>query len=78
MKKNKIIGIAVASLGIVFSVGGAFALYTKSVGSVDFNIGAATHTSSTSTVTYKINGATSGNVAPSYLKSNGKNVNNVD
>lgn len=73
MKKNKIIGIAVASLGVLISFSSAFALYKKGVDPVGFGIGAATYTSSTDTVSYKINSASAPTVAPSYLKTDGTN-----
>lgn len=69
MKTNKIIGVSIATLGVAFSIGGAVALYTKPVGPVGFGIGAATYTSNTSIVTYKINNAAgTNNVAPTFYK----------
>ena len=66
MKKNKIIGIAIASLGILFSIGGAFALYTRAAENVTFHITPGVYTGSTSTVTYKINNNDGNPVAPVY------------
>ena len=74
MKKNKIIGALVGVFGVAISIGTAIALYTKPVGNLELGIGSATHTSSTSTVKYKINGKTSDEssvVAPSYYKTGG-------
>lgn len=66
MKSIKILGIAVATLGVAASIGGAVALYTKAATNTGFGIGAGTHTGSTSTVTYKINNAVSPTVTPVY------------
>ena len=71
MKKNKIIGIAIASAGILLSVGGAAALYVRAAQDTGFGIGAGTYHGSTGVVTYKINGNTSGNVAPQYWNTAG-------
>lgn len=71
MKKNKIIGIAVASAGILLSVGGAAALYTRAASPTGFGIGAGTYQGSDGTVTYKVNGNTSGKVAPQYWNNDG-------
>jgi len=68
MKKIKIIGIAVATLGIAASVGGAIALYTKSAEPVGFGIGAGSYSGKTGAVTYKVDGKTSGTVDPIYYK----------
>ena len=72
MKINKIVGIAVASLGIVFSVTTAAALYTKAATDTGFGIGAGNFVGSNGAVTYKINGATSGAVAPTYVSHDGE------
>ena len=71
MKKNKIIGIGIASLGVVISMGSAVALYTRAASSTGFNIGAGTYSGSTGVVTYKVNDNTSGSVAPQYWNSDG-------
>ena len=69
MKTSKIIGVGIATLGVVFSIGGAIALYTKTVAPVGFGIGGATYTSSTGTVTYTIGGVGgTGNVNPTFHK----------
>jgi hypothetical protein len=73
MKKNKIIGLTIASIGVLGSLGGAFALYTRAANNAQFGISAGTYTGSTSTVTYKLNGITSGNVTPTYLHTDGTN-----
>ena len=75
MKINKkLIGITVASLGMVFSIGGAIALYQTAADDVEFGISAGTYAGSSGSVTYKINN-TSGNsnVAPAFLRTNGTN-----
>ena len=71
MKKNKIIGIGIASLGVVISMGSAVALYTRAASSTGFNIGAGTYSGSTGTVTYKVNNNISGSVAPQYWNDTG-------
>jgi hypothetical protein len=68
MKKSKIIGALVGAFGVVVSVGTALALYTKAANNLEFTIGSATHTTSTSTVQYQINGSNSPTVNPSYYK----------
>ena len=73
MKKNKIFGIGIASLGVVFSIATAAALYVKSAQDTGFGIGAGEYVGSEGVVTYKINGNTSGSLAPSYLKTDGSN-----
>ena len=71
---KKLIGIGVASLGMVFSIGGAVALYTQAASNASFGISAGTYAGSSGTVTYKINDtAGASNVAPSYLRTNGTN-----
>ena len=71
---KKLIGLSVASLGALASIGGAFALYQQNAEPVSFGISAGTYAGSGGSVTYKINGA-GGNseVAPAYLRSNGTN-----
>lgn len=71
MKKNKIIGIAVASAGILLSVGGAAALYTRAANPTGFGIGAGQFHGATGTVTYMINNKTEGSVAPQYWSTSG-------
>ena len=73
MKKNKLLGIAIATLGVAISFGSAIALYTRAATNANFGISQGTYTGSTGTVTYKINGNTSGSIAPSYLKHDGTN-----
>lgn len=71
--KTKVIGILVASVGVVASFASAFALYTKEVGNVGFGIGAASYTS-TGTVNYTINGASgASNVAPTFFNTTDPN-----
>lgn len=72
--KSKLIGIGVASLGALLSIGGAFALYQQDAQNVEFGISAGTYAGSGGNVAYKINN-TGGNsvVAPQYLKTNGEN-----
>ena len=53
--KKKLIGIGVASLGVILSVGGAIALYQKAASNVEFGISAGAYAGSTGTITYKIN-----------------------
>ena len=71
--KKKLIGIAVASFGMILSVGSAVALYMNSADPASFGISQGTYEGSEGAITYKINGNTSGTVAPQYLKSNGEN-----
>ena len=73
MKINKkLIGIGVASFGILFSVGGAFALYQQSAQNVSFGISAGVYAGANGTVTYRINNhAGNSEVLPSYLKTDG-------
>ncbi len=73
MKINKkLIGISVASLGILFSVGGAVALYTQAAEEASFGISAGAYAGSGGLVTYKINNtAGNSNVAPNYLTAGG-------
>lgn len=75
MKINKkLIGIGVASFGILFSIGGAFALYQQAATDAQFGISAGTYAGSSGTVTYKINNTSgSATVAPAYLTSGGAN-----
>ncbi len=72
--KSKLIGIGVASLGALLSIGGAFALYQQNADDVQFGISAGTYAGSGGSVTYKINNTEgNSNVAPQYLKTNGEN-----
>lgn len=75
MKINKkLIGIGVASFGILFSIGGAFALYQQAATNAQFGISAGAYAGSGGTVTYKINDTTgNSNIAPTYLRANGTN-----
>ena len=69
---KKLIGIAVASLGMVFSIGGAIALYQTAADPASFGISAGAYAGSGGTVTYKINN-TAGNSAlnPIYMNTLG-------
>jgi hypothetical protein len=71
--KKKLIGIAVASFGMILSVGSAIALYVPAADPASFGIGQGTYEGSEGAITYKINGNTSGTVAPQYLKGDGTN-----
>ena len=75
MKINKkLIGISIASLGALLSIGGAFALYQQSASNVEFGISAGTYAGSDGAVTYKLNGAAGASeAAPSYLTELGAN-----
>lgn len=73
MKKNKIIGLVVAAAGVVASISAASALYiNKAAQDTGFGIGAKWQ-GLEGTITYKVNGETSGTVTPSYLKGDGTN-----
>lgn len=71
--KKKIIGISVAAFGVLLSIGGAVALYQRAAEDTGFGISQGTYEGSEGAITYKVNGATSGTLNPSYLKSNGEN-----
>ena len=73
MKINKkLIGIGVASFGILFSIGGAFALYQQAAQNASFGISAGTYAGANGTVTYRINNhAGNSEVTPKYLKTDG-------
>ena len=71
--KKKLIGIAVASFGMILSVGSAIALYVQNCDPASFGIGQGTYEGSEGVITYKINGNTSGVVLPQYLKTDGTN-----
>ena len=72
---KKLIGIGVASLGMVFSIGGAIALYQQAAQQAQFGISAGAYAGSGGTVTYKINNTTGESIvaAPSYLTNEGQN-----
>lgn len=70
---KKVIGIGIASLGMLFSIGGAVALYTTAAEDAHFGISAGAYAGSGGSVTYKINDASgNSNVAPSYLTTGGE------
>ena len=70
--KKKLIGISVATLGILLSVGSAIALYTKAAENTGFGISAGTYAGSTGTITYKINNNTGvSTAAPVYYDGEG-------
>lgn len=70
---KKVIGIGVASLGMLLSIGGAVALYTTAAEDASFGISAGAYAGSGGSVTYKINDAAgNSNVAPAYLTSGGE------
>ena len=71
--KKKLIGISVATIGVLLSVGSAIALYTKAATDTSIGISQGTYEGSEGLITYKINGNTNGTVAPQYLKTDGTN-----
>ena len=72
--KKKIIGISVATFGVLLSIGGAIALYQQAAEDAGFGISAGTYAGSSGSVAYKINNQSgASNVAPSYLKTDGTN-----
>ena len=71
--KKKLIGISVASLGMLLSIGGAIALYTRAAEDTGFGISQGTYEGSTGAITYTVNGNTSGTVSPTYLTTGGAN-----
>lgn len=75
MKINKkLLGIGVASIGALISIGGAFALYQQDANEVQIGISAGTYAGLTGSVTYKLNGAAgNSNVDPQYLTALGAN-----
>lgn len=73
MKKYKLIGIAVASFGLITCVGGAIALYKTTAHDTGFGIGAGTYHGAEGVVTYKINNSVSGAIAPQYWNTDGSN-----
>ena len=79
MKMNKkVIGILVASVGVLGSIGGAVALYTQAADNVNFGITAGAYAGLSGTVDYKVNNnAGASNVAPSYLNTAGNDDSGV-
>ena len=73
MKKNKLIGIGIATFGVLLSFGSAIALYQQPVANVGFGIGAATYTSSNGVVTYTIGGVANKTVNPTFWRKNATN-----
>ena len=70
--KKKLIGISVATIGVLLSVGSAIALYTKEASNVEFGISAGAYAGAEGAITYKINNTAGAvNVAPQYYKLNG-------
>lgn len=69
--KKKLIGISVATIGVLLSVGSAIALYTKAATDTSIGISQGTYEGSEGLITYKINGNTSGTVTPTYRKAAG-------
>lgn len=70
-KLNKILGIAVATLGVAGSIGLASALYVTGASDVSMNIG-ATYEETVGSITYKMNNtSSSGMVAPEYVSTDG-------
>lgn len=70
--KKKLIGISVATVGVVLSIGSAIALYTKAANNTSFGISAGAYSESSGAITYKINGVGgSSTVAPQYYKATG-------
>lgn len=70
--KKKLIGIGVASLGVILSVGGAIALYQKAASNVEFGISAGAYAGSTGTINYKINNQVNNSVVdPEFCDSLG-------
>ena len=65
MKKNKLIGLVVATAGVVASFAAAAALYTKNADAIEFGIGAK-YEGKEGYITYKVNNSVSGTVAPKY------------
>ena len=71
---KKLIGIGVASLGMIFSIGGAIALYQQAAENTGFGISAGAYAGSGGTVTYKINGASGASTLnPTYMTTGGEN-----
>ena len=71
MEKRKILGITIASLGLVVSVGTAVALYKTNAQDAGFGISQGTYEGAGGLITYKINDATSGTIAPQYWNHDG-------
>ena len=74
MKKNKIIGFGVASIGLIISAGSAFALYKTNAHDTGFGIGAGTYHGAEGVVTYKINNAVNGTITPQYWNQAGTDI----
>ena len=75
MKKYKFIGIGVAALGMVLSIGGAVALYQKAASPATMGIGAGAHAGASSVADYTINGNTGDSAAtPFYANAAGNNL----
>ena len=71
---KKLIGIGVASFGMLASVGGAIALYQQGATDASFRITAGAYAGLGGEVTYKINNnAGNSNVVPQYLTALGEN-----
>lgn len=69
---RKLIGIGIASLGAIASIGSAFALYVQAADNASFGISAGAYAGSGGTVTYKINNnGGASEVAPQYLTAGG-------
>ena len=73
MKKNKIIGLFVATGGVIASFAAATALYVGAASNVEFPIGKAEWHAQDGAITYKINGAASGTAEAHYLDKDGEN-----
>ena len=56
MEKRKFLGITIASLGLVISLGTAVALYKTDAHEAGFGISQGTYQGADGLVTYKING----------------------
>lgn len=70
MKFNKILGVAVATLGVAGSIGLASALYVKGADDVSMKIG-ATYEETVGAITYKMANVVSGQVEPEYVSTDG-------
>lgn len=70
--KKKIIGISVATVGVLLSIGSAIALYEKAASNAEFNISAGAYAGATGEVTYSINDqAGESTVNPVYCDAEG-------
>lgn len=71
--KKKLIGISVATVGVLLSVGSAIALYQQAATNAGFNISAGAYAGSTGTITYTINEqAGESDVLPLYCDAEGE------